>query len=316
MNIPPEELSQESLEWKYRRVGTQGASTSKSIMAAMRVAPVMVSLAPGVTWTHGEKAIKSAQDKVVAYLQEHGSCLKSSLAKQAGVSASPIATLIKENFLSVQTQEASPFDLLPAGAQSRINDICTELKNGEPLEFDLPAFQHGHKYEPEARKQFEFNEKTKVKEAGLIFLSKQFPEHPYGDMITASVDGLVGDDANLEIKCPKNPARHNSCFTFDLSHPSHPVNEYFDQMQHQMYVTGRRRCHFVSFVPHWSIDRIFHTIVERDDKYIDRLASRLMIFCKILKEKKREQNLPDFLPDLDNGSAQQDTSDLPEDIIF
>ena len=59
--------------------------------------------------------------------------------------------------------------------------------------------------------------------------------------VGASPDGLVSDDAILEIKCP------NSINFFKLVAKEEIDSKYYAQMQHQMYCTNRIKAYFFNY---------------------------------------------------------------------
>jgi len=139
--------------------------------------------------------------------------------------------------------------------------------HGAPREFrGNIATQWGVVHEAEAREDFE-------RDTGLEVQTATFCVHPNFDWIGASPDGFVGDDALLEIKCP-----------FGLRTQPAPVGfktaaqqpHYVAQMQVQMFVTDRARCHFWQWTP--SDSRL--ETVEYDPEYIAEVFPQLEAFYK------------------------------------
>ena len=101
----------------------------------------------------------------------------------------------------------------------------------------------------------------------------EFAEHA-----GASPDGLVGDDAILEIKCPK------ATTFFQLVASNKVDKKYYYQMQMQMIATGRAKAYFFNYC---IIDGVeyHHTIeVQRDDEVCDLILKRIIEAAEI-KEK-------------------------------
>jgi exodeoxyribonuclease (lambda-induced) len=99
----------------------------------------------------------------------------------------------------------------------------------------------------------------------------------FGKSAGASPDGLVGDDAILEIKCPKKET------FFKLVATNKIDQKYYFQMQKQMLATKRKKAYFFNYL---IIDGVeyHHTIeVERDDVVIDKMKERI-------KEAELEKN--------------------------
>ena len=89
------------------------------------------------------------------------------------------------------------------------------------------ATEYGNKNEPVAIKNFELETGKEVIETG-------FHIHPILSWLGASPDGLVGDNAIIEIKCPYGKRRGESFNSIqDQLH-------YYAQMQIEMNCTGRK----------------------------------------------------------------------------
>lgn len=87
----------------------------------------------------------------------------------------------------------------------------------------------------------------------------------------SSPDGLVGDYAVLEIKCPQREKFFNLvAFGKDVID-----SNYLYQMQHQMYVTGREKAYFLNYYIH-NGKELHHIIeVDRDDKIINLIKCNI-----------------------------------------
>jgi len=91
----------------------------------------------------------------------------------------------------------------------------------------------------------------------------------YDDDLGATPDGLVGDDAILEIKCPR-PEK-----LFKLISGKQAIDEeYIIQMQIQMMCTGRNKAYFFNFAI-WNNEPVHHLIIiERDEEMINKILER------------------------------------------
>ena len=125
------------------------------------------------------------------------------------------------------------------------------------------AMARGIELEDEARQMYQIVSSNAVEEVGFCITE--------GDMICgASPDGLMGDDGLIEIKCP---AVHTHVgYLMDNKLPS----EYFQQVQGQLLVTGRKYCDFVSYFP--GIKPLIIK-VERDEDFLKLLKVELTMFC-------------------------------------
>ena len=156
--------------------------------------------------------------------------------------------------------------------------LALELLTGKPEEnsFTTKAIQTGIEREPIARARFEEETGHLVEEVSFIKLNHM----PVG----CSPDGLIDDDAGLEIKCPSKAVHLEY-----LSLTDQPPAEYVAQVQGCMFVTGRKRWHFVSFNPDFPPELQFHHIVvQRDDLHIKRLEDELWRFTADVKATVRE----------------------------
>ena len=86
---------------------------------------------------------------------------------------------------------------------------------------------------------------------------------PYKDYSGASPDGLVGNDAVLEIKCPR-PEKF-----FELIEKGFEAidKKYIYQMQLQMKCTNSKQCHFFNYLE-WNDEQLTHEIIVAYDESI------------------------------------------------
>ena len=155
--------------------------------------------------------------------------------------------------------------------------LALELLTGQPEEntFTTQAIRTGIEREPIARARFEEQTGLLVEEVSFIRLNHM--------MVGCSPDGLIDDDAGLEIKCPSK-AVHLEYLT-----SGNPPSEYIPQIQGCMLVSGRKRWHFVSFNPDFPPElQMHHIVVERDDLFIRRLKDELWKFTSEVKATVRE----------------------------
>jgi len=132
------------------------------------------------------------------------------------------------------------------------------------------ATEYGTKFEEYALADFEIEHGLEVEETG-------FHIKKGAEWLGASPDGLIGDDAVLEIKCPYS-ARETGAFK-GLSEQLH----YHAQLQTEMFCTERLKCYFYQWSPKGS-DLI---IVEYNQYWINENLPKLEAFYKqYLKEIK------------------------------
>lgn len=121
----------------------------------------------------------------------------------------------------------------------------------------------GQELEGQARAFYELTNGVEVKEVGVCYLDDK-------KLYACSPDGLVGEDGLVEIKCPSSPV-HIGYFLEGVL----PL-EYLQQVQGQLFVTGRKWCDFFSFYPNL---RSLQIRVKPDQKFIENLKVELGKFC-------------------------------------
>jgi putative phage-type endonuclease len=145
--------------------------------------------------------------------------------------------------------------------------LAGETITGMPEEtYQNMAMARGIELEDEARMFYEITTSSTVEQVGFCIADEGF---------ACSPDGLVGKDGLIEIKCP-SMAVHVE-YLLDGSLPK----TYFQQVQGQMLVTGRRWCDFVSYYP--AIKPLV-VRVERNEEFLDKLKIELVSFVQELKE--------------------------------
>jgi len=103
---------------------------------------------------------------------------------------------------------------------------------------------------------------------------------PYGEHSGSSPDGLVGDDAILEIKCPKR----TKFFRIVANGYDEIDKQYIAQMQHQMMCTNSNKAHFFNYLIDNGKEYWHEIIIERDEKMIELMKKRIDIAIELKKE--------------------------------
>lgn len=130
---------------------------------------------------------------------------------------------------------------------------------------------------------FAFNKFTELKELEFLTVQK-CTFFPYGEDAGASPDGLVGDDAVLEIKCP----RPTKFFNLVANGISEIDNAYMAQMQMEMLCTNSKRCHFFNYIIYNGEPMWHEIIVERDEIMIEKIKERIKE-AVVIRDKFVEQ---------------------------
>ncbi len=169
---------------------------------------------------------------------------------------------------------------------SRYSDVLATIKSGEaatrrnyraqliaerltgiPAEgFQSAEMRWGTEQEPYARIAYEAR-------TGNIVEQIAFVRHPDPTLLAgASPDGFVGQDGQVEIKCP-NTATHIDTLLKGMS-PDH-----VPQLQGNLWMSGRRWIDFVSYDPRLPERMQLYILrVRRDDVYIANLEREVRKF--------------------------------------
>ena len=164
-----------------------------------------------------------------------------------------------------------------ASRQNYLIELALQRSTGmiEPS-YTNAAMEWGTQTEPQARVAYEV-------ETGNFVDQVAFIDHPTIAWFGCSPDGLVGDDALIEIKSP------NSSTHWEYFKAKKPPQKYVIQMQTQLCVTGRKWCDFVSFDPRMPArSQLLIVRVERDEAFIAEIEEKVKQF---LSEVEVEVNL-------------------------
>jgi hypothetical protein len=148
------------------------------------------------------------------------------------------------------------------------SDIAIERISKRPYGAPPKAWvlDRGHEMEGHARMAYEMRTGLLAEESG-IFKTED-------DWFGYSTDGQVGTDGLIEIKCPIDTQKITAMFlTGDTS-------EYDHQMQGGMWITGRKWCDFIMYVPDLEAvgNDLYIKRVYRDEAFIEELEAGLMKF--------------------------------------
>lgn len=126
------------------------------------------------------------------------------------------------------------------------------------------VMQRGIEMEGEARALYQLITGQEVQQVGFCL----------ADGYGASPDGIVGEDGLIEIKCPIVSTQVSYLLAGTLP------TEYFQQVQGQLLVTGRKWADFVSYYPGL---KPLIVRVEADEAFIKILKLHIELFCGDLK---------------------------------
>lgn len=161
--------------------------------------------------------------------------------------------------------------------------LIAERVTGKWDELHTKDMAWGTRYEPAAISEYSIKRGVKVDKVGFMPYIDGEGEH----MIGCSVDGIVGDDGCLEVKCPATPKNHwRTIVTGEVP------KEYTAQVQGHMMVTGREWCDFVTFDPRVEGAGRIHVIrVDRDEEFIEAMLERLLAGEAFLNEQMKRLDL-------------------------
>lgn len=156
-------------------------------------------------------------------------------------------------------------------SETYMMDLIAERLTGETKPFfENDAIRWGNDNEPAARAMFEIKEGLEVREVAYI---------QHSEYVGMSPDGLVGDDALIEIKCPNTTTQIKRALSGSYS------EDYKAQIQMQLWVSGRSKCYFLSFDPRLDCDAGYLLeVVERDEEYIAEMESRVSAFVEKMND--------------------------------
>ena len=164
------------------------------------------------------------------------------------------------------------------GYKDLVIDLACEIITGKMEEtYTNAAMERGIETEPLARMEYEQLFDTNVKQVGFITPDEG---EKYHDWIGISPDGLLPDEGILEIKCPL--MKTHLGYIEDNKLPS----EYRYQVQGQLFVTGFKYCHFMSFVermkpfiiPVYPDLKLFEEFEKRLDVLIIQVQNKLNLY--------------------------------------
>jgi exodeoxyribonuclease (lambda-induced) len=158
-----------------------------------------------------------------------------------------------------------------AVAERYAADLAIERISGQPHGEAPKAWvlERGHEMEAAARMHYEARTGFFVTEAGICLTDDE--------VFGYSTDGLVDEDGLIEIKAPIDSSKILAMWqTGDTS-------EYDHQMQGGMWITGRKWCDFIMYVPDLAPvgKDLFVKRIHRDDEFIDSMVEQLAAFNKL-----------------------------------
>ena len=214
--------------------------------------------------------IGAMNEQQLAYVAAvRGGASEKDAAIVAGYKAAPKSDIIKRALAGEDT--CQPSDT----AKRYAADLALERISGMMLSEPPRAWvlDRGHEMEDAARRIYEARTGAFVTEAGICV------DGTFG----YSTDGLVDDDGLIEIKAPVDSIKIEAMWR------TGDVSEYIHQMQGGMWLTGRKWCDFIMYVPALaSVGKdLYVKRIERNDAFIDDMVDKLVRFETMVLEAEQ-----------------------------
>ena len=168
----------------------------------------------------------------------------------------------------LMTDSRSKDEVLSDGAKTYVYEKVAERLGGHKTYFENAATLWGNEHEAEARNYFEFLSGLKVDLCGFFATKNNAGGSP---------DGLIGDSAIIEIKCPYESHTHIKYTDFNnVDDFKKACKEYYWQVQMNLLVTDRTQCFFISYDPRIKSNlQIWWMIIPRNESDIDKLKMKI-----------------------------------------
>jgi exodeoxyribonuclease (lambda-induced) len=159
-----------------------------------------------------------------------------------------------------------------AVAERYAADLAIERISGKPHGEPPKAWvlERGHEMEAAARMLYEARTRSFVTEAGICVTDD--------GLFGYSSDGLVDDDGLIEVKAPIDSTKILAMWT------TGDTSEYDHQMQGGMWISGRKYCDFLMYVPDLAVvgKDLYVKRIYRDEAFIDAMVEKLAEFDKLV----------------------------------
>lgn len=154
--------------------------------------------------------------------------------------------------------------------------LAMERIAGKPLDDTFTTWQmkRGTELEPQARIAYEGRFPCLVEESGLVLTDDR--------LFGYSTDGFVDGDGMVEIKCPAACDKLGAIW----SNPETAADEYIDQINGGLWITGRKWCDLIVYCP-WLEPvgkELFVKRITRDDDAIEELEADLVEFSRLVSK--------------------------------
>jgi len=172
--------------------------------------------------------------------------------------------------LKMSASHANTIMAAGKGLETYVNELVAEhFSTGERESYTNANMERGNLFEDQARTLYELEKDCVVEQVGFIELE--------GGYVGVSPDGLVDEDGLVEIK------NHSDRVFIELLLSQKIKKEYLDQMQMQMFVSGRKWCDYMGYNPNIKPYKYIQRILPCPEAF-EKLESGLALGKKKLIE--------------------------------
>lgn len=211
-------------------------------------------------------ALDERQAKYVALVR--GEMPEKKAAPAAGYKSAPTADIVRRAIKGEDTSQPSDT------AKRYAADLAIERISGQPHGEPPKAWvlERGHEMEARARMLYEARTGAFVTEAGIC-LDESL-------IFGYSTDGLVDHDGLIEIKAPIDSIKIMEMWARG------DTSEYDHQIQGGLWLTGRKWCDFIMYVPDLAAagKDLYVKRIMRDENFIDGMVAKLSQFDLMVQE--------------------------------
>lgn len=152
------------------------------------------------------------------------------------------------------------------------SDLAVERISGKPYGEPIKTWvmERGHEMEAKARMLYEARTGFMAMDGGIFKTDDDW----FGYSSDGSIEGTPEGDGLMEVKAPVDTQKIVAMWQ------TGDVSEYIHQMQGGMWITGRKWCDFIMYVPDLaSVGKdLFVKRIYRDDDFINDMVEQLMGF--------------------------------------
>ena len=250
------DIEQGSPEWHRLRLGVVTASRAAEFSAEPKLAPFP---------TKGVRYEKIGSEHRYDIMND---CLR-------GIFTGKNKKLLEDEIRSLLPR------VYPDARQGYMCELVAQIATGlVPEEMSFKQCEWGKEHEDAARALFELKNDLDVIVPSFIYKDsdKRFGISP---------DGIVkGQKIGVEIKCP-----YTTKVFVEFATCNKIKQEYYDQCQFSMWVTGFDAWYFVNYDPRINGENLHQVLIERDQDYMDKYENAAKHFISDMDKMISKLNL-------------------------